>query len=333
MATTPPDIIDARENIAQTVAHLVQRFGETIQIAPPDDYPPLAPILFSVPEGRKIIDQTEAWRKHAEYTKPFARKGTARLTDLVSLIGWANRFKGDTSALYASLDASSGPAISCIADYHAGGATTINPTGDPAARHCQHRAIYNFPLSKQWNAWKKVSGQPMSGIEMGIFLEDNILDVIDPPLQLTRPGIAGAEATPADHRLIDIARRLEGSYGSTMQLLGMAKSFTVDEAANYTVAHNSTTGEATVQIKSEHMDKDGQPVKVPKLFLIAIPVFERGHTYRLPVRFQYRKAGSTVKFILTLHDPKAAIEDAFNEATTRCADETGLPLFLGTPET
>lgn len=329
MATTPIDIVEERENIAQTVARLTQHFGDINPLYSSDS----GAVLFSVPESRKIVDLTAELRKHAEYAQPFARRGTARMTDLASLIDWANRFKGDTSVLYASLKEGAGPAITCIADYHGAGPAFVDPDGDYTARHCQHRAIYAFPLSKQWNAWRKVSGQPMSGVEMGVFLEDNILDVIDPPIQLTRPGIAGAEASEAELRLIDIARRLEGSYGNANQLLGMAKSFTVDEAANYTVAHNSTTGEATVQIKSEHMDKDGQPIKVPKLFLIAIPVFERGHVYRLPVRFQYRKAGQTVKFILTLHDPAAAIEDAFNEATAQAAEQTGLPLFLGSPET
>jgi hypothetical protein len=112
----------------------------------------------------------------------------------------------------------------------------------------------------------------------------------------------------------------------------MAKSFTVNEAANYSVSHNSTTGEASVQISAEHLDEKGQPVRVPKLFLIAIPVFENGPAYRLPVRFQYRKSGATVKFILTLHDPKTALDDAFHEATNHAAAETELPLFLGTPE-
>lgn len=329
MAQTPPDIVEERENIAQTVARIAQRFGDTHAMNTHD----AGVALFSLPESRKIVDLTAELRKHAEYAQPFARRGTARLTDLASLIDWANRFKGDTSVLYASLKEGAGPAITCIADYHGEGPAIVDPDGDVTARHCQHRAVYAFPLSKQWNAWRKVSGQPMSGVEMGVFLEDNILDVIDPPPQLTRPGIAGAEASEAELRLIDIAHRLEGSYGSANQLLGMSKSFTVDEAAAYTVAHNSTSGEGMLLIKAEHTDRDGQPIKVPKLFLIAIPVFERGHVYRLPVRFQYRKAGPTVKFTLTLHDPAAAIEDAFHEATALAADQTGLPLFLGAPET
>jgi hypothetical protein len=47
---------------------------------------------------------------------------------------------------------------------------------------------------------------------------------------------------------------------------------------------------------------------------------------------QYRKSGQTVKFILTLHDPRAAMDHAFAEATDDATTLTELPLLLGTPE-
>lgn len=324
---------DARENIAQTVAKLMEQGGEVDILAAEKVARRLTePLLMAVPSGQKVEDFTRHLREAQQILKPLKRKGTAKLSTIDSVIEWANRFKGAGSILYAQNDGAA-PTLTCIADYHESGPETLDPvSGDPTARHCQHRALYTFPLSKQWQAWMKVSGNAMSGVEMGVFLEDNILDVINPHIQLTSPGIAGAEATEADQRLISIAQRLEGNYGTGAQLLGMAKSFTVNEAADYTVANNSTTGEATIQIKSEHRDDTGQPIRVPKLFLIAIPVFENGPAYRLPVRFQYRKAGPTVKFILTLHDPKHAKDHAFDEALQAAAGATGLPLLLGTPE-
>lgn len=316
------------ENIAQTVAQLMAENGDTETISGPD-----GTFLVSVPKGRELRDITEAMRKHAEYDQPHRRRGTARMGDLASLIAWANRFKGETSVLYAAKGLSGKPpSMMCIADYHAEGPHVVSPDGDPTARFAGHRATYDFPMSEKWLAWKEASGKAMSGVEMGVFLEDNILDVIDPPLSLTSPGVRGSEATDADLRLIDIAARLDGKFGNAMQLLGMAKSFTVNETADYTVANNSTTGEQTIQIKSEHLDSAGQPIRPPKLFLIAIPVFENGPAYRLPVRFQYRKAGSSVKFFLTLHDPRAAMDDAFGEAIEAAKSETGLPLLLGSPE-
>lgn len=316
------------ENVAQTVAKLLNGKGDAVLLDVYNDV-----TLVSVPEGRTIADMTDAMRKHAEYLAPNQRRGTARMGDLESLIAWANRFKGETSILYAAKgDSGKAPTMTCIADDHGAGAHSLVQSGDPTARHGRHRAIYEFPMSEKWKRWKAASGTAMSGIEMGVFLEDNILDVIDPPLSLTMPGIAGSEASGAEMRLIDIANRLDGKFGNALQLLGMAKSFTVNETSDYTVAFNSTSGEQTIQIKAEHLDGSGQPIRPPKLFLIAIPVFENGPSYRLPVRFQYRKAGTTVKFILTLHDPRAAMDDAFAEATETAKSETGLPLFLGQPE-
>lgn len=321
------------ENVAQTVAKIMEQGGTVDVLGAEMTARDLAsPLLIAVPDGQKVTDLTSQLRAASSYMKPHKREGTARLTTLDSVITWANRFKGEGSVLYAKND-DDAPSLTCIADYHLGGAPSVDVmTGDPTARHGKHRAAYSFPLSKKWQAWMKMSGTAQSGVEMGAFLEDNILDVIDPPIQLTTPGIAGSEANEAELRLIDIARRLEGSYGTGAQLLGMAKSFTVNEAADYAVAHNSTTGEATVQIKSEHLDSSGAPIRVPKLFLIAIPVFEGGVVFRLPVRFQYRKAGSTVKFFLTIHDPKHAKDIAFDEAVNEAATETGLPLLIGTPE-
>lgn len=320
------------ENIAQTVAKIMEQNGAVDVLKPVElDRNLPFPLLLAVPQGQQVQDFTAKLREAQSILKPFVRKGTAKMADLASLIGWALRFKDSDSVLYAKND-DTAPTLTCISDYHMAGPSSMTDMGDTTARHGQHRACYTFPVSKQWARWMNASGEAMSGVEMGAFLEDNILDVIDPPLSLTSPGIAGAEATEAEHRLIDIARRLEGSYGNAAQLMGMAKSFTVNESADYTVAHNSTTGEATVQIKSEHMDANGQPIRVPKLFLIAIPVFEGGPAYRLPVRFQYRKAGQTVKFFLTLHDPKFARDHAFDEAVQAAHTETGLPLFLGTPE-
>lgn len=321
------------ENIAQTVAKIMKQNG-AVDILPAanvarDLYDPL---LVAVPAGQQVQDFTAKLREHQQLLKPFQRKGTANLTTVASLIEWANRFKGDNSVVFGRNEEKH-LSLTCIADYHGAGAETILPdSGDPTARHCHHRATYAFPLSKQWQAWAAVSGNAMSSVEMGTFLEDNILDVIGPQGPLVNPAIPKDQWSAADERLIDIARRLEGSYGTGAQLLGMANSFTVNETANYTAANNLTTGEYTLQVKSEHIDNTGQPIRVPKLFLIAIPVFEGGPAYRLPVRFQYRKSGATVKFALTLHDPKHAKDHAFDEAAQAVTKATNLPLMLGTPE-
>lgn len=187
---------DTRENIAQTVAKIMEK-GGTVNVLPGEDIQRNldAPLLMAVPAGQSVIDFTAALRAAQSLIRPLQRKGTAKLTTLQSVIDWANRFKNADSVLYAQNEGAA-PCLTCIADYHLAGPSQIDSAGfETTARHGHHRATYSFPLSKQWQAWLKVSGAAMSGVEMGTFLEDNILDVIDPPLSLTSPGIAGAEAT------------------------------------------------------------------------------------------------------------------------------------------
>lgn len=321
------------ENIAQTVRDILATQPDCTVLDPTHiARHSTAPLLISVPDGRKIVDLTDNLRKVQSTLTPLRRTGTAKMTDLQSVIDWANRNKDADSALFAQ-NSETAPSITAIADYNRNGAETVHDGGfSTMARHGTHRATYTFPLSKQWKAWDAVSGKGMTSLEMGVFLEDHILDVIDPPLSLTSPGIAGAEASASDLRLIDIARRLEGNYGNAAQLLNMAKSFTVNETSDYTVQHNSTSGEGMLVVKSEHLDANNQPIRPPKLFLIAIPVFDNGPAYRIPVRFQYRKSGSKLAFFMTLHDPQHSKDHAFTEATRHAVESTSLPLFLGQPE-
>ncbi|WP_343328066.1 DUF2303 family protein [Leisingera sp. MMG026] len=73
------------------------------------------------------------------------------------------------------------PTITCVADCHApGAADPLNPTGDPSARYCHHRAIYDFPLSEEWKAWTAVSEEVLQKDELGEFIEANAKDIMDP---------------------------------------------------------------------------------------------------------------------------------------------------------
>ena len=69
------------------------------------------------------------------------------------------------------------------------------------------------------------------------------------------------------------------------------------------------------------------------LIIITIPVFLNGAPYRMPVRFRYRKAGSAVKFTLSIYNPERAFEAAFDEALKIAEEATELPIFRGHPET
>lgn len=266
-------MIKPAPNTAETVRDIMAELGSHEIVQTPTN--PTAPNLVSVPEKRQIQDLTEMHRNAAEFIKPLRRKGTARLADLQSLITWANRFKGDTSALFAYPDMSA-PTLTCIADYHAEGPVEITDmAGDPTARHCHHRAVYDFPLSDEWKAWMKVSSAPLDKDELGEFIETQAKDIMDP----TPTVLAGKESSknqPWENRLIQTAAKIEGRYGQLAQLLAMSKKFQVFETSDLKVSTNRDTGEAEIQFLNEHKSADGKPLNIPNLIIIAIPVFLGG---------------------------------------------------------
>ena len=287
--------------------------------------------LAAVPTDMTVRDLTPELDKLATKLQPWRRTGTAQMADLDSLILWANRHKGETSALYAEVGTK--PKLTCIADYLGAGAPVMDATSrDPNASHMRHRAAYPFPLSPEWQVWTGVSNTPMDGGTLGEFVEANAKDLLDPTPNLLAmtPGARGAEEWEV--RMIEIARQIQGRFGQYQTLIQLARNFQVHEVSNVTASLNRDTGEPSIQFLNEHQQPDGSAVSLPNLFMIAIPIFEGGVHYRIPVRFRYRKSGAAVKFIFTLHQADVCLRDAIDEALTRAAAETGLPLFRGQPE-
>lgn len=327
------DMIEAQatENSAETMRRVMEQLNHHGDITTPDNVGVTKAHLVTVPKGREVVDLSKYHRDALEHLKPTRRKGTARLDTLESLIDWATRFMGETTVLFAKPDMSA-PSLTCIADYHAAGAVDVeNDRGDPTARHCHHRAVYNFPLSDEWNAWMKVSGQPLDKDDLGEFIEANAKDIMDPtPAILERE--ENSKNQDFENRLIRTAQKIEGRYGQLGQLLAMSKQFQVHETSNLSVTTNRDTGETSIQFVNEHKTPDGKPLSIPNLIIIAIPVFLNGPLYRMPVRFRYRKQGGQVKFILSVYNPEKAFEASFKESLDLAAKETGLTLFQGTPE-
>jgi len=285
----------------------------------------------AVPESMKVVDLTKAVDDLATKLQPWRRTGTAKMADLDSLILWANRHKGSTSALFAKVGEA--PSLTCIADYIGAGEPVIDAsTRDPNASHMRHRAVYPFPLSREWKLWNGISGRALDKAEFGEFIEANADDLLEPTPALL--GVRTDEILESwEARMIETARQLQGRFGQYGELVRIAREFTVNEVSNLTTTLNRDTGEHSIQFLDQHQQPDGSPVRLPTLLMIAIPVFENGACYRIVVRFRYRKMGQHVKFFLSLHNPDVCLRDAVQEALDRAVEGTGLPLFRGEPET
>ncbi len=324
-------IVAKMDNPAETMRDIMAKIGHHDPIETPEGFDLTKAHLITAPNHRKIEDITAMHRAAMEYLKPARRKGTANLTDLQSMIDWANRFKGASSVLFANPDMTA-PTLTCIADYHAAGPVNLdNTTGDPTASHCHHRGVYSFPLSDEWKTWMRISGEQLDKDDLGEVIEANAKDIMDPTTAIIN-GKEDEKNEGWENRLIRTAQQIEGNFGQLTKLLQMSKQFQVHETSNLTIISNRDTGEGEIQFVSEHKDAAGQPLKIPNLIIIAIPVFRGGAPYRMAVRFRYRKTGGNIKFILTLYNPEKSFEAAFNEAVIEVTKETGLLTLMGSPE-
>lgn len=286
------------------------------------------PFLVAHTEGMRISDMTRVLREAEDRFQPPRRRGSDRLTTLDSLIAWATRFKGDTSVLFASKDGKA-PSLTCIANWHGAGAAAPSDR-DPSAQHGDHRGIYSFPLSKEWKYWEAAAAEPLSMDELGEIIEASAKDFLEPT-----PALLGAGKPQEDweKRMIETAAKLGGRFAQYSQMIQLAREFALNENNTVQVKRERDSGEQTAVFVNEHKDATGQPVKIPNLFMIAIPVFDGGALYRLPVRLRYRTAGGKVQFILTRYDPESAFDDAFDEAVETASQASGLPVFYGLPGT
>lgn len=326
---TPTMTDDTPKNIVETTLEEMRPICDFKYISRPTAKDPQQPFIIAAPEDMRLHDLTRQHREVVEALKPIQRTGKATMADLPSLIEWTNRFKGPDTVLFGQLQPK--PQLLAIIDYHGEGGPIVEPVnGDPTANYGRHTALYTFPVSEEWKRWTAISGQPLTKDQFGEFIEENAKDLLDPT-----PALLGNRAENAEvweQRMIEVAQQLQGRFGQYSTLVQLSRSFAVHETGHLNITTNRDTGETQVQFLDEHRDPDGQPLRLPNVFMIAVPVFEEGALYRLAVRFRYRKAGSEVKFFATLYNPDAALRDAAREALAWAHEQTAVPLLMGTPE-
>lgn len=269
--------------------------------------------LALVPEGLRVVPLKPVLDEFRQF--PERRKGTAQLADLQSFVQHVNRFKDADSAIFASPDRAR-PLLTAVLDYH----ESVEDADDPTKalpRHGQHRSIYTCPLSEEWKAWTQRQGQTMSQTEFAEFIENHIDDV----------HLVEDETT-----LQTLVGQLGGRLAGRSALVELSRGLQVSVETAVQQAVTLATGEIAIKYVEQHTDGAGAPIKVPNLFVIAIPVFVGGDRYQIPVRLRYRLAGSRLTWHFLLYRADRSFDDAYAELCAEAAEQTGLPLYRGTPE-
>jgi uncharacterized protein YfdQ (DUF2303 family) len=95
------------------------------------------------------------------------------LTDAGSISHYMNRFKNDSSLLFADIGKN---VIHGVVDYH--GRADIGGKVDP--QHTAHHAILTLQYSKEWQTWTGQNERLLKHVDFAAFLEENAFDVVSP---------------------------------------------------------------------------------------------------------------------------------------------------------
>lgn len=308
------------KDIAGVLAHHLQVMPVTLQH--PEDAEKTIPVIARpIGDGKLEIVHLKNIQD-AHRSRPERRSGTASVQDLVSFIELTNRFKDADSAIFADNNMSA-PKLTAVINYHEAGTMA-----DKKPRFGDHRVLYPFPMSKEWKAWWESNGQVMDQGDFAAFLEDHIVDVIAPP-DFVHAEFDGNEA---DKKLADLMALTQGSFGGPTKLMEISRGLQVNINSAVKNAQSLHSGEVSIIYDEQHVDGAGQPLKVPSLFLIAIPIFDMGAVYRFAVRLRYRTLNGKMKWFYQIHRPDLVFDHAFKEACEAAKTKTELPLYIGKPE-
>jgi uncharacterized protein YfdQ (DUF2303 family) len=263
------------------------------------------------PSGRMSVKLESVAKFFDEYREtPARRMGTAKLADIPSLIAHINRFKDADSVVFANTDRAQ-PTMTAVLDYHCQGAA-----GDP--RFGQHRSHYAFPVSDEWKAWVEVNGAQMSQVDFAEFIEERLVDVLE-------PSIASESAKL-------FADKCSLAFATPSRLLELSRGLAVNVQEEVVQQVSLQSGEKQIQFSEKHSGADGAPIKVPGAFLVGIPVFRADARYQVCVRLRYRKGPGGLIWFMDLWRHEEVFDAAILKACEVVKKGTELPLLVGTPE-
>lgn len=264
----------------------------------------LAPNSMSLHSLKKFLDEN---RK-----VPERRKGIAHHDRISSLVDHINRFKGAASVLFAraSVEENSIEAhIAAIFDYH--------PIGDDVTKadNGNHRALYEFPIAKDFKFWIENNAKAMSQEEFALFLEERVVEMaaVTAEDRAAVSGLAPLFADPVE--VLELSRDLE-----------LYSQETVKQAVKL------SSGEKEIKFSTQHVDSNGKPVRIPDFFVVCLPLFEGGAAQRILVRLRYRKNGERLIWAYDLYRIDRTLEAAFDQACETVTKATELPIFYGASE-
>lgn len=300
---------------AQAGIEAMEKYHEAKVITIPRPVPGSDIPVLLVPNGFQAM-QTKPMLD-AFLARPERIKGTARFEHLGSFIEYTKKFSNMHSKLFATGGKNESglpnPKLLAVYDHH-------HASDTKQAEFGEHRGVYGFPLADEFVAWWNQDEVSMDQEKFAAFLEDRLLDVIDP-----------SQASPEDRAA---AEQIGHKLAIPGKLLSLSKGLSISVDHKVTQRTDLKSQQKQIVFHEQHNDEEGQPLDVPGAFAIAVRVFE-GDVNRtaMLVRLRYKVQGQKIVWSFQLYQPERVFHDAFTRLCDRAQEQTALPLFYGSPET
>ena len=264
--------------------------------------------------------EIQSLREHIDAARgqPFERRGSAKTLTLNAFVALVNRHKVDkASVVFAKTDWRE-PRLTAVIDYHEASkdtpaAATLEDLGTGFGRH---RVVYDYPLSDAWKAWVEKNGEPMNQADFAAFLEDRITDL----------------AAPQDFERQTFERDFKAKFAVPTELIDLSRGLEVMVGARVKNRIRLESGETQMVFEVQHSDAEGNELTVPGLFLLSVAPFDRGDVIRIPCRLRYRTQGGNLVWFYQMVQPDRFISERLDDDMALVADQTGLPVYAGSPE-
>ncbi|WP_428413068.1 DUF2303 family protein [Pararhizobium sp.] len=187
-------------------------------------------------KNQRFLSLESILEEHRQH--PVRRHGTATIETLKSFAELVNRHKGDKSVIFGKASWPD-PKLTAVIDYD----DSSGPAGN-----CQHRVVYDFPLTEELKAWVAANGQPMNQESFAAFLEEHAAEL----------------ASPTDAEKNEFERLFREKFATPSEMLELSRHLEVFVAARAKQGVRLQTGERQIEFAEEHQDAKGQAITVAR---------------------------------------------------------------------
>jgi uncharacterized protein YfdQ (DUF2303 family) len=243
---------------------------------------------FAVAPRDSVVFDLEAFNQ-----TPGNKKAQVDVDRVQSLSDYVNKYAGHDGATMAFADLSSAT-IQAVLDYH-------RPDKNEP-RWCEHLVNFTLTETREWRQWMKMNERSMPQVEFAEFLEDRIVDVIDPPA--------------AD--LMSLVQTLEAKRNVNFSSAVRLENGTID-----------LTYEEDIQTTGRKAGGGKGKVEVPPKIKLGIRPFEGLDKWEVEARLRYRLKEGSVIFWYAIVEPDRVREAAFDEQVEQFEKDCNIRCIRG----